>query len=207
MGISSSTPHKKRFLFISVVLLVVLLVVSAFVAGSLMSASVSVKTIVRSPNPPEAIWAIMAETDHQVFWRTNLINIIKTPEMRETSSSDKKEPVWKEIFRNNQERFFTISESVPGKHLVKNYLPDRMGQETITLIVLPDAGGSQIALIDTIEIRSPIEKLLTRFRPADENRLFRNYHEFASQLTNYLARHQLEIGGAAPANPATAPLR
>jgi hypothetical protein len=137
-------------------------------------------------------WQLLTDMGHQIFWRTNLINIT-----RKTAGKD---DAWKEIFSGDHERIFRILERVEGEKLVKAYEADENGQENLTLIVLPDRTGSQIALIDTIRIINPVQKFALMFQPSRKADHFKKFNGLVAMFTNGLMKQK--SGDSRPLSPA-----
>jgi hypothetical protein len=157
---------------------VVFVLVLLLAVGFTIKAGISIKQIVELPYSSSEIWKVLTDTDQQVFWRTDLINIVKI--------QDKKGPAWKEIYKKNKERVFSMPENVNGERMVRVYAPDSVGQETFTVIVIPSKNGCRVAFIDTIDASNPVLRLVFKAGLADQQKLFTGYNNFISMFTNDL---------------------
>jgi len=197
-GEKAGIKRRKSAVFPVILLLLVLVFIVLLIWGLSLPPRASVKIITNLPLSSAGAWDLIAENDSQVFWRTNLINIVN---IGKTNGRDR----WREIYDDDSETVYEVSEYQPGKKIVKNY-PARSGRmEQFTIIVQAEPSGSAAAFIETVGVPNPFTRILLKTGLVRKKDYFRRLNDYVGQLGAELRRRGIVFDAPAPSQAASTP--
>lgn len=168
---------KILFRFFFIVLAVVVLLAWAF--GSLTKKISTYKETLFIAMEPEDVWGLLTDSDKQVFWRSDLVNVTRKPVTNRL-------PVYTETFRDNSELEITITEFIPFAKYVREYNPSWTVHESMTYLLVPDQTGCRVAFLQSVRVTNPFVRLFILFGwmefKDDKNRALVLAHMLATAL-------------------------
>lgn len=139
--------------------------------GFLMPKEYTATASLHVDQPPEKVWAVLADYPAQAKWRPELKAVERQKDLNGHA-------VWKEVFRSDDTVSFEILEAQAPKRLVKQTIAkekdDPVGVWAFD--VAPDRGGSNVTITEKGAIASPMFRLMVRFM-FGENAFVNGYME------------------------------
>jgi len=172
---------KKIFRIFIITIAIVILTVVLFVA--LFKMDSYKKIIMEIKLSPNVIWEKFTSPEEKVFWRNDIINIVNI--------KDRKYPAFKEIFIDNSEKIYEVIELKEKEKFVIKF-NSTYGIENISFIVKPFNDCSRIALIHSVNIINPFNKITILFNKKDTE-LHKTFDNLVISFTNYLRKENISI--------------
>ena len=144
-----------KWILYLIVLLAVLLG-AAFLAGYALPAKTTVSRSITLQQPPEAVFAVLADLPRLAEWNRNTEKVEMLPPVNGKEAS-------KQTFKAGMTMTIVTVESVPPHHLVR-----AMGDDGGPFVgswsyeISPVDGGSKVVLTEVAELKNPLFRVMTR---------------------------------------------
>ncbi len=143
--------------FLAILAVVVSLAAVAGIAGAVLPQNHVASRMVRIHQPPENVWAAIADFAGQPSWRPDLVRVEQLPD-RDAHT------VWREFRANGEQLTFETVEIIPPRLLVRRILDRELplgGTWTIEIAAFGE--GSVVSITENGEIHNPFFRFLARF--------------------------------------------
>lgn len=140
-----------------VVITLVVLVVAVWVIGSVLPKGHTATRTLRLKQSPEAVWAVITDSQAMPSWRLNVVKIEQLPDQNG-------HPIWRETYKDGQSLPLEMVESQPPKLLVGRIADPKLPfGGTWTYEITPAEGGCSITITERGEVYNPVFRLVSRF--------------------------------------------
>jgi hypothetical protein len=169
-------------------LFLVLVLILLFVGLSLPD-QISKKIVFTFEASPQQVWTHLADNDHQLLWRTNLINIEK---MESVGSK----PRYRETLKGDLSSVFEVWENDPEKKIVKKYIKGKNKGSSFTIIILPrNENRCDVILVSGVAVGNPFERILFKIGILKKQKAFISLEELAGMFTEHMKQKIKDQGG------------
>ncbi len=129
---------------------------ATFLVGYALPAKTSVSRSITLPQPPEAIFAVLADVRNMAQWNRNIEKVEILPPVQGKEAT-------KQTFKGGMAMTIITAESAPPQHLVR-----AMGDDggpfigSWTYEISPGDGGSRVLLTEVAQFKNPLFRVMTR---------------------------------------------